>query len=141
MKVSDFFELRGKLPRVPGIVVGIIGFVFLILVWSLLTTLGAIPQSLLPPPWKVLTAFKELHFQDALIRNALYSIKLNLLGYIEAIAISIPIGFFIGLFPVLRSGFNKYVDALRFVPLAAATGLFICWFGIDDNMKVQFLAV
>ena len=141
MKASDLFELRGKLSRMPGIVVGIMGFVVLIAVWSLITTLGAIPQSLLPSPLKVLMAFPELHFEDELIRNAMYSVKLNLLGYVEAIAVCIPIGFLIGLFPVFRSSFNKYMDAFRFVPLAAATGLFICWFGIGDNMKVQFLAV
>jgi NitT/TauT family transport system permease protein len=84
---------------------------------------------------------KELHFEDALVRSCLYSIKLNLLGYIEAILIAIPLGFLMGLFPVVRSATNAYVKAFRFIPLAAATGLFIVWFGIGDNMKVQFLAV
>ena len=29
---------------------------------------------------------------------------------------------------------------MRFVPLTAMTGLFIAWFGIENNMKVQFLS-
>jgi NitT/TauT family transport system permease protein len=41
---------------------------------------------------------------------------------------------------MFRELFGKPVDALRFVPLTALTGLFIAWFGIDMNMKVQFLA-
>lgn len=45
-----------------------------------------------------------------------------------------------GLFPVVRAATNQYIKALRFVSLAAATGLFIAWFGIGDNMKIQFLA-
>jgi len=35
---------------------------------------------------------------------------------------------------------SRWVNAVRFIPLTAVTGLFIAWFGIDSNMKVQFLA-
>ena len=139
--MSKMFELREKLSKKQGVVVGLAGFVLLVGLWSLITVVGNIPKSLLPAPWDVVVSFKALHFEDALVRNMLYSIKLNLLGYLEAILIAIPLGFVIGLFPMFRAAFNKYIDALRFLPLAAVTGLFICWFGIEDNMKVQFLAV
>jgi NitT/TauT family transport system permease protein len=99
-----------------------------------------VPQSLLPPPVSVLGSFKSLHFEDQLVRNCCYSIKLNIFGYLEAIIIAIPLGFIMGLFPIVRAATDRYIKALRFVPLAAATGLFIAWFGIGDNMKVQFLA-
>jgi NitT/TauT family transport system permease protein len=138
---SGFFELRGILPRRIGTMVGGIGFVILLGLWSLISGMALIPSTLLPTPWAVLSSFKELHFEDALVRNAAYSIKLNLLGYLEAVAITLPLGFAIGLFPVLRACFTKYIEALRFVPLAVATGLFIAWFGIGDTMKIQFLAV
>src|SRR5690606_13422094 len=59
---------------------------------------------------------------------------------IEAVLICIPIGFTIGLFPIFRGMFSKQVNAIRFVPLTAVTGLFIAWFGIENNMKIQFLA-
>jgi ABC-type proline/glycine betaine transport system permease subunit len=36
--------------------------------------------------------------------------------------------------------YQRTIDAVRFVPLAAATGLFIVWFGIGTSMKVNFLA-
>ena len=139
--MNKLFELRGKLDKRQDMIIGIVGFILLVGIWSLITVAGGIPKSLLPAPWDVIVSFKALHFEDALVRNMLYSIKLNLLGYLEAIVIALPLGFAIGLFPVFRSAFNKYIDALRFLPLAAITGLFICWFGIDDNMKIQFLAV
>jgi NitT/TauT family transport system permease protein len=100
-----------------------------------------VPESLLPSPVSVIVSFGSLHFEDELVRNSFYSIKLNLLGYAEALAISIPLGFLMGLFPVVRAASNQYINALRYIPLAAATGLFIAWYGIGDNMKVQFLAV
>jgi NitT/TauT family transport system permease protein len=109
-------------------------------VWCLLTFTGFVGKSVLPDPWSVLYSFKELHFNDMLVRNTFYSIKLNFLGYAEAIAVSLLLGFIIGLFPIIKAVLNKYVDAIRFIPLTAVTGLFIAWFGIETNMKVQFLA-
>lgn len=141
MKTRDLFELRGILPKKIDMSIGIIGFIIIVGMWQIITGMEWIPTSLLPSPWHVLASFKELHFEDELVRNSFYSIKLNLLGYIEAVSIAIPLGFLMGLFPVIRSASNAYVKALRFLPLAATTGLFIAWFGIMDNMKVQFLAV
>jgi NitT/TauT family transport system permease protein len=141
MKVSDLFELRGELDQRTSMSVSALGFLLLLVVWQAIPTLGLIPQSLLPTPTTVLASFKELHFEDYLVRNCLYSLRLNMLGYVEAIAIALPIGFIVGLFPLFRSMAEFMMKASRFVPLAAATGLFISWFGIGDNMKVQFLAV
>lgn len=138
---NRFFALRGQLDKVSSTIIGVAGFVILLAIWTAVTSFRLIPRTLLPSPIGVLSALKELHFEDALVRNMLYSLRLNLLGYLEAIAISLPLGFAIGLFPALRACFTKYIEALRFVPLAAATGLFIAWFGIDDTMKIQFLAV
>jgi NitT/TauT family transport system permease protein len=72
--------------------------------------------------------------------NLLYSLYLNLAGYLLAVLIAIPIGFLIGLFPLFKALFSRNVDALRFVPLTAVTGLFIAWFGLGSSMKVAFLA-
>lgn len=138
--MGQLFELRGTLPKNLSTAIELIGFVVLIGIWSFVCYLGLVSKTMLPSPWTVVTCFKELHFEDYLVRNAGYSITLNLLGYLEAVAIAIPLGFLLGLFPVFRSLFSRYVNSVRFVPLTAVTGLFIAWFGIYTNMKVQFLA-
>lgn len=116
------------------------GMILILGIWSLITFTGWVGKAILPTPLAVITSFKELHFEDFLVRNTLYSIKLNIYGYLEAIALSLLLGFIIGLIPFFKSLLNRYVDAIRFVPLTAVTGLFIAWFGIETNMKVQFLA-
>jgi NitT/TauT family transport system permease protein len=118
----------------------LVGLIIILGVWCSLTFTGLVGKSILPNPLAVLFSFKELHFEDLLVRNTFYSIKLNFLGYVEAILISLLLGFIIGLFPIIKNIFNKYVDAIRFIPLTAVTGLFIAWFGIETNMKVQFLS-
>jgi NitT/TauT family transport system permease protein len=95
---------------------------------------------MLPSPMAVLTSFKELHYEDALIVNSLQSIRLNFLGYLLAIGISIPIGFLLGLIPLFRGLFSKIVDSFRFIPLTAVTGIFIIWLGMENQMKISFLA-
>ncbi len=95
---------------------------------------------LLPTPLSVVKSFSSLINQDKLIPNALKSIWLNIQGYVWAVLIAIPIGFIIALFPLFRGLFSRQVDAMRFLPLTALTGLFIIWFGIQDEMKVAFLA-
>jgi len=136
--MTNLFEIRGTLSDRQNQLFSIVGVAFLLFMWQVITMIVPSPNT--PTPMKVLTSFKELHFEDALVRNLGYSVKLNLLGYFKALAISLPLGFLIGMFPITKSLFNKPIDALRFIPLTAVTGLFIVWFGIENAMKVNFLA-
>lgn len=138
--MKDLFELRGALPHRKKLMLEIGGSALFLALWAAICSYGAIPQAILPSPQRVLFAFYELHYEDALIINLFYSIKLNFFGYCEAIAVSLPLGFLIGLFPFFRGISERYVAAIRYLPLTALMGLFILWFGIDTNMKVQFLA-
>jgi NitT/TauT family transport system permease protein len=136
----NLFEIRGKLSGSISIVLQIVGIVFLFFIWWVLAATRLVSEQLLPSPIAVIGSLPQLHFNDALVRNLGYSMYLNVLGYVEAILICLPIGFIIGMFPFFRGLLSKQVDAIRFIPLTAVTGIFIAWFGIDDVMKVQFLA-
>ncbi len=94
----------------------------------------------LPPPPAVVKSYPELFTKDNLPAEALRSIWLNIQGYFWAISISLIFGFIIGLYPLFRGLFSKQTNALRYLPLTALTGVFILWFGIEDEMKIAFLA-
>jgi len=94
----------------------------------------------LPPPAKIPGAFQQLLAHDELASNTLRSIWLNIQGYLWALLIALPLGFFLGLIPLFSGLFSRQVDALRYLPLSALTSLFIVWFGLEDTMKVAFLA-
>jgi NitT/TauT family transport system permease protein len=136
----NLFKMNYPISRQVSTLVTIAGMILIIGIWSLITFSGWVSRAIIPTPVSVITSFKELHFNDLLVRNTFYSIKLNVFGYIEAIAVSLILGFIIGLIPFFKSLLSRYVDAIRFIPLTAVTGLFIAWFGIETNMKVQFLA-
>jgi NitT/TauT family transport system permease protein len=132
-------ELRESLPKRTRLLYEIGGIVLVLIVWQLVAMrINSI--AIFPSPLQVLSSFPELHFQDLIVMNTLYSIKINLLGYLWAVTLALPLGFALGLFSPLGAVFNRFLDAIRYIPLTAVTGLFIAWFGIYMNMKVQFLA-
>ena len=140
--VSFLFKLRGTLTAHQRLWLEIGGFLFLLFIWFVLT-MGENPlvrSAILPTPFSVLLAYPELYADNKLIFNVCRSLGLNLAGYTEAMLIALPIGFLIGLIPLFRGSFHRSVDAFRFVPLTAVTGLFIIWFGLGTSMKVHFLA-
>ena len=182
----ELFKLRGELENSQSLILGLVGFVILIVVWwavaemlaierpivegfdnRLESSIGKDPEvhqryldsiaevdslnfanatefekvyPLFPTPLQVVQSFPELIQKDDLISQTARSLWLNIQGYFWALFIAIPVGFLIGLFPLFRGLFSKQVDAMRFLPLTALTGLFIIWFGIEDQMKIAFLA-
>lgn len=139
--MRELFELRGSLTNKQRITLGILGGVFLLVVWCGASYFGLVRKSILPMPTDVLGAFPELFGKDRLLMHARYSTLLNVVGYFEAILIALPVGFAIGLVPLLRGLFLPYISALRYLPLSATMGLFILAFGIATNMKIQFLTM
>lgn len=120
---------------------GVLGAAFTLGIWILLTS-GEEPffPKAIPSPFKVIAAIPELCTENSLFKNLGFSIGLNMAGYIEAILITIPLGFLIGLFKYTRWAFQRQVDAFRFVPLTALTVVFIVLFGIGAPSKIHFLA-
>ena len=142
MDFKWLFALKGSLTKRQGLILTLLGLTVLLLIWIFLTS-GSDPimaRSSLPHPYRVLTAFGELYRDNELIMNMMRSIGLNIGGYIKAIAYAIPIGFIVGLVPLFRGSFQRVVDAIRFLPLTALTILFIIWFGIYTEAKINFLA-
>ena len=140
--MSWMFKLRGTYSSQQGIIFGFIGFLVTLMIWIFFTSGGEpiVPSGILPTPAKVLGAFGDLMSDNELFKNLCLSLGYNFGGYIIALAIALPFGFLIGLYPVLNAAFKAQVDAIRFIPLTAITGLFIVAFGIGASSKINFLA-
>ena len=138
----SLFKLRGELKPVSTMLLTFIGFLLFLGLWVFLT-IGEVPiitAGILPKPINVVKSIGEMYQENDLIMNVCRSLGINLAGYLESLAIAIPVGFLIGLLPIFRGTFQSHIDAIRYVPLTAVTGLFIVWFGIGVGMKVHFLA-
>lgn len=136
------FKLRGGLTKSQRTILSIIGVLLFIGIWFILT-MGANPilnPAILPNPIRVITSYGDLYRDNDLVVNTTRSIGLNLAGYVLAMLISLPLGFAIGLVPLLRGLFQRFLDAIRFIPLTATIAIFIVWFGIGTGMKSAFMA-
>jgi len=139
--MKELFKMGGSIDKMSSTIVSIIGLVLLLALWYFLTLSGnIIPAKILPNPVKVIQSYGELFSDYGLLGNTWYSVKLNIYGYITAILLALPLGFIIGMYPIAKSLFSQYIDAVRFLPLTAITGIFIAWFGIGFDMKVYFLS-
>ena len=101
--------------------------------------LPLVPAYILPSPLAVLQALSYLHFEQALVRSAFFSLKRITLGFMAAALVAIPLGVLMGTFPALKIWVEPLTGPLRFLPITAVTPLFVLWFGVDETMKVAFL--
>jgi len=137
--MNNLFKIREPLPKKVGLKLEILGFVFSITIWWLMS-FYIDSKSILPGPLDVVRSVYDLFVNDELIDSIIFSVGLNVWGYLEALLFAVPLGFLIGLFGLFESLLRRQIDALRFVPLTAMIGLFIAWFGIGSSMKAHFLA-
>jgi len=140
MTIKELFSIRGNLTKQQDKIFGIIGAIMILLLWQLYTEISQIAPSIFPSPWAVFKSFPELHFNDALVRTALYSLTLNIKGMVLASVVAVPLGFFIGLLPIFRGLSERQLAVFRYAPITILTGIFTYWFGMYDAMKINFLA-
>ena len=140
MLLKKFFSVDEEIPKKTKLFISILGWLFLFVIWWGITTLGWISPYILPPPEKVFSSYGVLLTEKSLFYHIGYSLSINILGYIQAIVIAVPLGFIIGLIPFFRELIIKQIGAARFTPLPATTAIFMAIFGVGIGLKIQFLA-
>jgi NitT/TauT family transport system permease protein len=84
-------------------------------------------------------AFPVLHFEEALVRSAGWSLYRVTMGFVLSALVAIPLGLLMGTFPPVKRFFAPLFDPLRFLPISALVPLTIVWFGIEEMQKIIFL--
>jgi ABC-type nitrate/sulfonate/bicarbonate transport system permease component len=117
------------------------GFTSFFGLWCIISYGGLVPAIILPSPTAVLRAFPVLHFEEALVRSALWSLYRVTMGFVLSGLVAIPLGLLMGTFPAVKHFLSPLVDPLRFLPISALVPLFLVWFGIEETMKIMLLFV
>jgi NitT/TauT family transport system permease protein len=138
--IKKLFRFAGDVDKTTSLIINIFGWVLLVFLWWLIPTMGWIKPTILPSPFDVIKCYKTLFVERNLLYNTGYSIFINMGGYLQAMAIAIPLGFLVGLIPFFRHLVSKQIEAIRFTPLPATTGIFMALFGLGLGVKVEFLA-
>jgi NitT/TauT family transport system permease protein len=138
--MKNLFRFGGSLSSKESTLLSVMGMILFLLTWQLVVGLDIVQTRFFPSPHKVFSAFLELLSERDLVHHALYSIKLNVFSFVIALCLAIPTGFLLGLSPLARGLSLVPVKGITYVPLSAVTILFIVWFGMENVMRISFLA-
>lgn len=139
--IKKLFKFGGdsNFGRIKNTIVSVIGFGLIIMLWHFISAYEIIPQKILPDPFNVLKSIPSLIKDYNMLGNLWFTVKLNLMCYVYAIVLSLPIGFLIALYPIGNILFGQYINYCRYLPLPAITAIFVAIWGLTFGMKMWFL--
>ena len=134
-------EVRTEVTQRKARLLALAGLLSFLAIWCVLSYTGLVPTVILPSPTEVIRAFPVLHFEEALVRSAGWSLYRVGMGFVLSALVAIPLGLLMGTFPAVKHFLSPLVDPLRFLPISALVPLFLVWFGIEETMKIMLLFV
>jgi NitT/TauT family transport system permease protein len=97
--------------------------------------------TILPSPMEMLKAFRPLHVDQALVRNAFTSIERIAIGFTVAVIMAVPLGIYMATFPGIAAFFRPLTLVGSYVPTVVFIPLTIAWFGATEIQKITFLFI
>ena len=94
--MKELFKFGGFPSKKEMTVAGIIGGICVLFLWYLVAITGVVSNKILPNPVDMLCSIPDLFTHHNLVGNIGYTVSLNLLGYVIALAIAIPFTIFTG---------------------------------------------
>jgi ABC-type nitrate/sulfonate/bicarbonate transport system permease component len=123
-------------------VIGLMAFIFVILVWFGISASGLVSSNKLPSPLDVIHAFSYLIYDNG--KSMLFDATIASVGRIVTAAalvllIGIPVGIVMGSSPIINAALSPLVDPFRSAPIVAMLPILVMWLGIGEEMKITFL--
>ena len=135
----DLFAFRAP-PRADlELWLGVGAFVFVLMLWLLVTELGLIHPQFLPSPWAVLSSWA------ALVENAGYPADIGIsiarvwIAFLIAAVMAIPLGVLMSSYRAMGAVSEPLIDFVRYLPVPALVPLTLIWLGIGEGSKVALL--
>lgn len=112
----------------------VISFVVLFVIWEAGVRFFGVATYLLPPPSLIWTEFASRW--EHVLANTWITTSEILVGYLVAVAVSVPLAVFVAYFPTMERMFYPIIVFLQIVPKIAIAPLFIIWFGFGFTPKI-----
>ena len=125
----------------PGILAPLIGILALLLLWTLVCSLGKISPYILPPPRKVGQTFLKMAASGEITRDILVSFSRVIRGFGISFLLAFALAVLrIGL-PVSACYTAAFVQFFRSVPPISLIPLLILWCGIGETTKTVIIVL
>lgn len=118
-----------------GIWLGLLSIALVLLIWWLVA-IALNNESLLPYPSSVWNEFIKDLGNGSLLANSWASLQRVLIGFVIAVISSIPVGFLLGWYSIIRGIAEPVIQFLRVIPPIAIIPLIIVYLGIGEPAKI-----
>lgn len=134
----DVFTFRG--PGRPSLELwlSIGAFLFVLLLWLLVTEAGLVAPQILPSPLAVIQAWGRL-FADGYINDIGISVARVWAAFLASAVIAIPLGILMSGYRAVTALLEPIIDFVRYLPVPALVPLTLIWLGIGEGSKVTLL--
>ena len=116
-------------------------FIFILLLWEMVSQLGWIPPLFLPAPSSILSEGWAMLKTGLIFKHLFASLSRILLGFSIACVLGIGVGVLIGFFHIPEAIGNPLIAATFPIPKIAILPLLILWLGIGEPPKVAVIAL
>lgn len=123
-----------------GALIGTGAVIVFVVIWQIIASMRIESKLFLPGPSDIIAAFGDWS-QHGMASDLWTSAQEFLLGYLVAVVIGLPVGFFMGWFKKARFALDPFVSFLYSSPRIAFIPLFIIWLGIGVKAKIAIVAM
>jgi NitT/TauT family transport system permease protein len=118
------------------LIYGTISVVCFLAIWEVAWQLRLISPLFFSGPSAIVVRFWELLTEGSLLRDAAYSGRNFIIGFLIALVTAVPLGVLLGWYKRLNMLFDPLINALYAMPRIALYPLIIIWFGIASGSKI-----
>ncbi len=136
-----FWRLAEDIPKSLNTALIVTSIAAPLLLWWLVTTFGNVDPRFLPSPAKVLEAFVRLSSTRELLKDTVASLWRVGVGFLMAVALSIPVGILMGSFASIRALLEPLFGLIRYMPAPAFIPLLILYLGIGESPKITLIFI
>jgi NitT/TauT family transport system permease protein len=140
-RLSTLWTIRGALGARSYWTLAGIGLLVPLLLWTLLSTFGAINKVFLPGPLDVALRLGRWYTDDDLAGDIGISVYRVVAGWALSALIALPLGLYIGTYRSVQALLEPLTDFIRYMPAVAFIPLVMLWIGIDERSKVAIIFI
>ncbi|WP_036478630.1 ABC transporter permease [Myxosarcina sp. GI1] len=141
IRPTVFWRLAEDIPKPLYTALVITSIAFPLLIWWAVTAFGNVDPKFLPSPSQVIEAFARLWGTRELLKDTVASLWRVGVGFLLAVALSIPIGVLMGSFPSIRALLEPLFGLMRYMPAPAFIPLLILYLGIGEEPKITLIFI